>query len=91
MSFVFRKMGLRQPCRKARIFSQELSWGSVRWAYCTSGRGRQIAYTEDAETLEQQENMYRLLPGFRHYGEEYSEILKKEELWQEGRTSVQIR
>ena len=33
--------------------------------------------------------MYRLLPWFPALWEEYSEILKKEELWQEGRTSVQ--
>lgn len=81
--------GIKITLPESQDFLQELSWDQFGGLTAHLAEEDQIAYTEDAETLEQQENMYRLLPWFPALWEEYSEILKKEELWQEGRTSVQ--
>lgn len=81
--------GIKITLPESQDFLQELSWDQFGGLTAHLIEEDQIAYTEDAETLEQQENMYRLLPWFPALWEEYSEILKKEELWQEGRTSVQ--
>ncbi len=81
--------GIKITLPESQDFLQELSWDQFGGLTAHLVEEDQIAYTEDAETLEQQENMYRLLPWFPALWEEYSEILKKEELWQEGRTSVQ--
>lgn len=81
--------GIKITLPESQDFLQELSWDQFGGLTAHLAEEDQIAYTEDAETLEQQENMYRLLPWFPELWEEYSEILKKEELWQEGRTSVQ--
>ena len=81
--------GIKITLPESQDFLQELSWDQFGGLTAHLAEEDQIAYTEDSETLEQQENMYRLLPWFPALWEEYSEILKKEELWQEGRTSVQ--
>ena len=81
--------GIRITLPESQDFVQELSWEKFGGLTAHLAEEDQIAYTEDAETLEQQENMYRLLPWFPALWEAYTEILQKEELWQEERTAVQ--
>ena len=81
--------GIRITLPESQDFVQELSWDRFGGLTAHLAEEDQIAYTEDAETLEQQENMYRLLPWFPALWEAYTEILQKEELWQEERITVQ--
>lgn len=81
--------GIRITLPESQDFVQELSWEKFGGLTAHLAEEDQIAYTEDAETLEQQENMYRLLPWFPALWEAYTEILQKEESWQEERTAVQ--
>ena len=81
--------GIRITLPESQDFVQELSWEKFGGLTAHLAEEDQIAYTEDAETLEQQENMYRLLSWFPALWEAYTEILQKEESWQEERTAVQ--
>ena len=81
--------GIKITLPESQDFLQELSWEKFGGLTAHLAEQDQIAYTEDAETLEQQENMYRLLPWFPALWEAYTEILQKEESWQEERTAVQ--
>lgn len=54
--------GIKITLPESQDFLQELSWDQFGGLTAHLVEEDQIAYTEDAETLEQQENMYRLLP-----------------------------
>lgn len=69
--------GIRITLPESQDFLQELSWDQFGGLTAHLAEDDQIAYTEDAETLEQQENMYRLLPWFPALWEEYTAILPK--------------
>lgn len=69
--------GIKITLPESQDFLQELSWDQFGGLTAHLAEEDQIAYTEDSETLEQQENMYRLLPWFPALWEEYSEILKR--------------
>lgn len=69
--------GIKITLPESQDFLQELSWEQFGGLTAHLAEEDQIAYTEDAETLEQQANMYRLLPWFPALWEEYSEILKR--------------
>lgn len=62
--------GIRITLPESQDFLQELSWDQFGGLTAHLAEDDQIAYTEDAETLEQQENMYRLLPWFPALWEE---------------------
>lgn len=51
--------GIRITLPESQDFLQELSWDQFGGLTAHLAEDDQIAYTEDAETLEQQENMYR--------------------------------
>ncbi len=69
--------GIKITLPESQDFLQELSWEKFGGLTAHLAEQDQIAYTEDAETLEQQENMYRLLPWFPALWEAYTEILQK--------------
>lgn len=72
--------GIKITLPESQDFLQELSWEKFGGLTAHLAEQDQIAYTEDAETLEQQENMYRLLPWFPALWEAYTEILQRREL-----------
>ena len=81
--------GIRITLPESQDFLQELSWDQFGGLTAHLAEDDQIAYTEDAETLEQQENMYRLLPWFPALWEEYTAILQKEDSFWEEKNLVQ--
>lgn len=78
--FCIRESGIKISILEGeeRFLSEELDWEKFGFLTAHLAEEDRIAYTEDEETLEQQENMYRLLPWFPPLWEQYAAILEKE-------------
>lgn len=81
--------GIKITIPESQDSVQELPWDLFGGLTAHLAEDDQIAYTEDTEALEQQENMYRLLPWFPALWEEYTAILQKEESFWEEKNLVQ--